>query len=238
MLPALLWVVALLTSVQAQPAKPACLNACLPPTRQLNAVCSSETLPSVLDCVNSTCTHNNLASHMTLAYTPKILYSCQQSLVPGSTEPGDTLTLHGDGRCTTSPYAFRSFVTAGGSQAMVKACHVEIYANEGCEGESTQLSLDSMEEGGSALTHLRAICPRMMANYAFSSNASSSTVTSFPKLTGTNETAKPSTAYSTDTGGNATAALTTAEPYTGMATRTAQVGVAALTLLCLVFARF
>ncbi|KAI7142629.1 hypothetical protein KC352_g29273, partial [Hortaea werneckii] len=61
-----------------------------------------------------------------------------------------------------------------------------------------------------------------MANYAFSSNASSSTVTSFPKLTGTNETAKPSTAYSTDTGGNATAALTTAEPYTGMATRTAQ----------------
>ncbi|KAI6854727.1 hypothetical protein KC343_g15125 [Hortaea werneckii] len=196
---------------------------------------------------------------MTLAYTPKILYSCQQSLVPGSTEPGDTLTLHGDGRCTTSPYAFRSFVTDGGSQAMAKACHVEIYANEGCEGESTQLSLDDLEEGGcqftggksakmicrtaepenqAALTHLRAMCPRMMANYALFGNASSSTVTSLPALASTNGTAKPSTAYSTDTGGNATGALTTAEPYTGMATRTAQAGIAALTLLCVVFAMF
>lgn len=89
---------------------------------------------------------------MTLAYTPKILYSCQQSLVPGATEPGDTLTLHGDGRCKTSPYAFRSFVTDGGSQAMARACQVEIYASEGCEGESTQLNLDDLEEGGCQFT--------------------------------------------------------------------------------------
>ncbi|KAI7277940.1 hypothetical protein KC345_g6270 [Hortaea werneckii] len=196
---------------------------------------------------------------MTLAYTPKILCSCQQSLVPGSTEPGDTLTLHGDGRCETSPYAFRSFVTDGGSQAMARACHVEIYTNDGCEGGSTQLSLDELGDGGcqftggksaemicqtaepenqAALTHLRAMCPRMMANYAFSSNASSSTATSLPALASINETVKPSTAFSTMTGGNATGALTTAEPYTGMATRTAQAGIAVLTLLCVVFATF
>ncbi|KAI7145106.1 hypothetical protein KC343_g15169 [Hortaea werneckii] len=140
---------------------------------------------------------------------------------------------------------------------MARACHVEIYANEGCEGASTQLSLDDLEEGGcqflagksakmicqiaesenqAALTHLRAMCPRMMANYALFDNASSSTVTGLPALASTNGTAKPSTAYSTMTGGNVTGALTTAEPYTGMGTRTTQAGVAALTLLCVVFA--
>ncbi|RMX78680.1 hypothetical protein D0869_08891 [Hortaea werneckii] len=257
MLPALLWLVTVLTSVEAQSAKPACLDACLPPTSQLQAVCSSNTLPSVLDCVNSTCTHTYLASHMTLAYTPKILYSCQQSLVPGATEPGDTLTLHGDGRCKTSPYAFRSFVTDGGSQAMARACHVEIYANEGCEGESTQLSLNDLEEGGcqftggksakmicrlaesenqAALTHLRAMCPRMMANYADFDDTSTSTVTSLPALASINETTKPSMASSTMMGGNDTGVLATAEPYTGMATKTAQASIAALTLLCVVFA--
>ncbi|KAI7213672.1 hypothetical protein KC333_g6444 [Hortaea werneckii] len=161
---------------------------------------------------------------MTLAYTPKILYSCQQSLVPGATEPGDTLTLHGDGRCKTSSYAFRSFVTDGGSQAMAKACQVEVYANEGCEGESTQLSLNDLEEGGcqfnggksakmicrlaesenqeAALTHLRAMCPRLMANYADFNNTSTSTVTGLPAPASVNETAKPSTASSTMMGGN------------------------------------
>ncbi|KAI7365200.1 hypothetical protein KC354_g5051 [Hortaea werneckii] len=196
---------------------------------------------------------------MTLAYTPKILYSCQQSLVPGSTDLGDTLTLRGDGRCKTSPYAFRSFVTDDGSQAMASACHVEIYSNEGCEGEFTQLSLDGLDEGGcqftggksakmicrvaesenqAALTHLRAMCPRMVANYGVFSNTGTSTVTSLPTLTGSNETAKPSTAYPAMTSGNATEVSATAEPYTGMAASTAQAGIAALTLLCVVFATF
>ncbi|KAI7235610.1 hypothetical protein KC330_g4216 [Hortaea werneckii] len=194
---------------------------------------------------------------MTLADTPKIMYSCQQSLVPGATEPGDTLTLHGDGRCETSPYAFRSFVTDGGSQAMARACHVEIHANEGCEGESTQLSLNGLEEGGcqftggksakmicrlaksenqAALTHLRAMCPRMMANYVDFNDTSASILTSLPALASVNETAKPSTASPTMMGGNDNGVLATAEPYTGMATKTAQVSIAALTLLCVVFA--
>ncbi|KAI6882259.1 hypothetical protein KC318_g16523 [Hortaea werneckii] len=194
---------------------------------------------------------------MTLAYTPKVLYSCQQSLVPGATESGDTLTLHGDGRYKTSPYAFRSFVTDGGSQAMARACHVEIYANEGCEGESTQLSLNDLEEGGcqftggksakmicrlaesenqAALTHLRAMCPRLMASYVDFNNTSTSTGTSLPALASINETAKPSTASSAMMGGNDTGGLATAEPYTGMATKTAQASIAALTLLCVVFA--
>ncbi|KAI6884050.1 hypothetical protein KC363_g5979 [Hortaea werneckii] len=196
---------------------------------------------------------------MTLAYTPKILYSCQQSLVPGSTEPGDTLTLRGDGRCKTSPYTFRSFVTDGGSQAMARACHVEIYSDEGCEGEFTRLSLDGLDEGGcqftggksakmicriaesenqAALTHLGAMCPKMMANYGVFNNTATSTVTSLTTQAGSNVTAKPSTTYSTMTSGNATEVSATAEAYTGMAANTAQASIAALTLLCIVFATF
>ncbi|KAI7087302.1 hypothetical protein KC356_g4254 [Hortaea werneckii] len=188
-----------------------------------------------------------------------MLYSCQQSLVPGSTELGDTLTLRGDGRCRTSPYAFRSFVTDGGSQAMARACHVEIYSDEGCEGKFTQLSLDGLDEGGcqftggksakmichiaesenqAALTHLRAMCPRMMANYGVFNSTGTSTLTSLTTQAGSNETARSSTAYATMTSGNATGVSATAETYTGMAASSAQAGIAALTLLCVIFATF
>lgn len=77
-----------------------------------------------------------------------------------------------------------------------------------------------------------------MANYEVFANASISTVTSLPALASINETVKPATAYSTITAGNETGVLATAEPYTGMATKTAKASIAALTLLCVVFATF
>ncbi|RMX90665.1 hypothetical protein D0868_14444 [Hortaea werneckii] len=58
-----------------------------------------------------------------------------------------------------------------------------------------------------------------MANYADFNDTSISTLTSLPALASTNETAKPFTAYSTMTGGNDIG-----------------VSIAALTLLCVVFA--
>lgn len=84
---------------------------------------------------------------MTLAYTPKILYSCEQSMVPGSNIPSDTLTLHGDGSCETSPYGFRSFVAGTGSETMDEVCEVEVYDQEACSGHLTRLPLYSMAAG-------------------------------------------------------------------------------------------
>ena len=68
----------------------------------------------------------------------------------------------------------------------------------------------------------------MMANYGVFNNAST-----LPALASMNQTANPSTLYSTTTGSNATGGFA---PYTGMATKTAQASIAALTLLCVVFA--
>lgn len=94
---------------------------------------------------------------MTLTYLPKKKYSCQQSFVPGSSEETANLQLTGDGTCQTSPYDFQSlFVSAGDDRddddgatitlsRLARQCTMNLYADEGCKGEKTELDLGDVQ---------------------------------------------------------------------------------------------
>ncbi|TKA71444.1 hypothetical protein B0A55_07165 [Friedmanniomyces simplex] len=99
------------TTAQSAAAHPACLSACL--TNSTNP-CTADSLPSLMSCLTSSCAtiSQQVLASLHVAYTPKVEYSCENSMVPGENPGADvpTLMLSGSGNCETSPYDFRSFV--------------------------------------------------------------------------------------------------------------------------------
>lgn len=74
-----------------------------------------------------------------MTISPKLEYSCQNSLLTGPVEDLAPLTVVGDGACVNSAVAFRSFL--GGSdgteaevQAIAKQCRLLLYDEPDCDG--------------------------------------------------------------------------------------------------------
>jgi hypothetical protein len=83
---------------------------------------------------------------MQVTYTPKLQYQCENTLQPAPDslpENEPTFTLDGTGGCKTSPYDFKSLVAGPNTeQALVdKSCKLLVFANEGCSGDPTTISL-------------------------------------------------------------------------------------------------
>ncbi|KAK3638931.1 hypothetical protein LTR22_017615 [Elasticomyces elasticus] len=105
-----------------------------------------------MTCLTTSCKPDSSADEdltkMHMAYTPKIEYSCENSMVPGES-PGanETMILDGSGNCETSPYAFRSFVAGTSSAQTNDMCRLVIYTQKGCMGRATSMSMNGGVEG-------------------------------------------------------------------------------------------
>ncbi|KAK5681164.1 hypothetical protein LTS10_006926 [Elasticomyces elasticus] len=105
-----------------------------------------------MTCLTTSCKSDSSADEdltkMHMAYTPKIEYSCKNSMVPGES-PGanETMVLDGSGNCETSPYAFRSFVAGTSSAQTYDMCRLVIYTQNGCMGRATSMSMNDGVEG-------------------------------------------------------------------------------------------
>ncbi|KAK5722949.1 hypothetical protein LTR17_014163 [Elasticomyces elasticus] len=116
-----------------------------------------------MTCLTTSCKSDSSAdddlTKMHMAYTPKIEYSCENSMVPGES-PGanETMILNGSGNCETSPYAFRSF-----KGCMGRATSMSMNDGvEGCRfvgGRSARLRCDRhSSQSELAVSHMQALC--------------------------------------------------------------------------------
>ncbi|KAK0256503.1 hypothetical protein LTR48_003525 [Friedmanniomyces endolithicus] len=136
------------TIAQISAASQACLSACL--TNSTNP-CTADSLPALMYCLTTSCStiSEQVLANLHVAYTPKVEYSCENSMVPGNSPGNDvpTLVLSGSGNCETSPYDFQSFVAGTRSELTDEMCQLKIFAGEGCTGDATSLSMsDGVEE--------------------------------------------------------------------------------------------
>ncbi|KAK1077319.1 hypothetical protein LTR33_008187 [Friedmanniomyces endolithicus] len=136
------------TNAQASVATQACLSACL--TNSTNP-CTADSLPALMYCLTTSCStiSEQVLANLHVAYTPKVEYSCENSMVPGNSPGNDvpTLMLSGSGNCETSPYDFQSFVAGTRSTLTDEMCRLMVFAGEGCTGDATSLSMsDGVEE--------------------------------------------------------------------------------------------
>ncbi|KAK4895642.1 hypothetical protein LTR27_006426 [Elasticomyces elasticus] len=135
--------------IVAQSSAPACLSACLANSTD---PCNSSSLGNLMTCLTTACKSDSSAdddlTKMHMAYTPKVEYSCENSMVPGES-PGanETMILDGSGNCETSPYAFRSFVAGTSSAQTYDMCRLVIYTQNGCMGRATSMSMNDGVEG-------------------------------------------------------------------------------------------
>ena len=116
--------------------------------------CNSNNLLFLTSCALTNCkatsSISQQASQSSMMFTPKLLYSCQQSLVPGSYMPSAVLTMSGGGECATSPYDFQSFVTGGDAQTvgdigrLNSMCSMSLYVGTECQGGVTKLDMRTM----------------------------------------------------------------------------------------------
>ncbi|KAK1072068.1 hypothetical protein LTR12_001453 [Friedmanniomyces endolithicus] len=153
------------TSALTSAASEACLSACL--TNSTNP-CTADSLPALMYCLTTSCStiSQQVLSTLHVAYTPKVEYSCENSMVPGDSPGNDvpTLMLSGSGNfatptyrvvemlmvpgnCETSPYDFQSFVAGTRSELTDEIFQLKVFAGEGCTGDATSLSMsDGVEE--------------------------------------------------------------------------------------------
>nr|OQO28964.1 hypothetical protein B0A51_03773 [Rachicladosporium sp. CCFEE 5018] len=112
---------------------PWCLQTCL--TNGNAELCSSPTPSELTACILKECPSppatQNLIANLDVSYTPKVMYSCEQSFTPG--DPDNSVTLPLNQSCATSPYGFKSFIPhASAAINAANGCRVLIYSVEEC----------------------------------------------------------------------------------------------------------
>ncbi|OQO06377.1 hypothetical protein B0A48_08967 [Cryoendolithus antarcticus] len=128
---------------------PWCLQACL--TNSHVELCSSPTPSELTACILKECPSppatQNLIANLDVSYTPKVMYSCEQSFTPGDSDNSVTLPLNQS--CATSPYGFKSFIPhASAAINAANGCRVLIYSEEECLGiEASSADLGIIDGG-------------------------------------------------------------------------------------------
>ncbi|KAK6441205.1 hypothetical protein LTR95_002565 [Oleoguttula sp. CCFEE 5521] len=128
---------------------PWCLQTCL--TDSNAELCSSPTPSELTACILKKCPSlpatQNLIANFDVSYTPKVMYSCEQSFTPG--DPDNSVTLLLNQSCATSPYGFKSFIPhASAAINAANGCRVLIYSEEECLGTEASSADLGIIDGG------------------------------------------------------------------------------------------
>ncbi|KAK6422154.1 hypothetical protein LTR95_016721 [Oleoguttula sp. CCFEE 5521] len=131
---------------------PWCLQTCLTNTNA--ELCSSPTPSELTACVLKECPSppatQNLIANLEVSYTPKVMYSCEQSFTPG--DPDNSVTLPLNQSCATSPYGFKSFIPhASAAINAANGCRVLIYSEEECLGTEASSADLGIIDGGQCI---------------------------------------------------------------------------------------
>ena len=127
-----------------QTAKVNCLN-------RVTTPCNDRSVPVFLSCVEDLCA--STPANMTLMLDPKKEYSCQDSLLPESSQTLHALALSSDGQCVDSPYNFKSFIIGSNpgdhnqSSLAVSGCRMELYPDTSCCGDRFVVDASDIKQG-------------------------------------------------------------------------------------------